>query len=535
MSADKQTVTHECLFYQKTGSNSCQDYTNCRERCDQTENVFCVSMFENKSGIITPSWAGCYTQSSSFCPREEVTRDSCHLKYYKVVSGGHHTVCCCKGDMCNLNNVFNETLMIPPITTTTTTTLQTVPPPKKVNPLYYSIPPIICMFSLVFFFVFLYKRHKRRMRKVNEPLFNASPPTPVSTRPVKWRHIVSHGQFGCVWRATYEGNDAAVKIIQAQEKSSWITEKTMYQNYSLVHENILKFYSAEKRLSDGGMVQYWIVTQYHSNGSLSDYLRANILDWDGMLRLMISMTKGLTFLHTENFSSNPVKPIISHRDFKSRNVLVKDDLTCCISDFGSACQFKDLRENEDTKAQVGTKRYMAPEVLDGAIAFQTYAFLNIDTYALGLVLWEVLSRCSTPKVIVNSPYKRPFEEEVGLDPTLDEMRTCVVDNKRRPLIRPAWRRSRDMAELCDTIVECWDTEPDARLHAHCVMERLMKIQRGEFNDNDNQSDASSGFGESSFIHDQVVELSQELSQEFQKDESSISSAAKEPLIVELPV
>lgn len=43
--------------------------------------------------------------------------------------------------------------------------------------------------------------------------------------------------------------------------------------------------------------------------------------------------------------------------------------------------------------QVGTRRYMAPEVLEGAINFQRDAFLRIDMYAVGLVLWEVVSRC----------------------------------------------------------------------------------------------------------------------------------------------
>lgn len=37
---------------------------------------------------------------------------------------------------------------------------------------------------------------------------------------------------------------------------------------------------------------------------------------------------------------------------------------------------------------------MAPEVLDGAISFQQDAFLRIDMYAVGLVLWELVSRCS---------------------------------------------------------------------------------------------------------------------------------------------
>ncbi len=44
--------------------------------------------------------------------------------------------------------------------------------------------------------------------------------------------------------------------------------------------------------------------------------------------------------------------------------------------------------------QVGTRRYMAPEVLEGAINFQRDSFLRIDMYALGLVLWELVSRCT---------------------------------------------------------------------------------------------------------------------------------------------
>ena len=43
--------------------------------------------------------------------------------------------------------------------------------------------------------------------------------------------------------------------------------------------------------------------------------------------------------------------------------------------------------------QVGTRRYMAPEVLEGAINFNRDAFLRIDMYACGLVLWELMARC----------------------------------------------------------------------------------------------------------------------------------------------
>ena len=38
---------------------------------------------------------------------------------------------------------------------------------------------------------------------------------------------------------------------------------------------------------------------------------------------------------------------------------------------------------------------MAPEVLEGAISFTKDSFLRIDVYALALVLWEILSRCTS--------------------------------------------------------------------------------------------------------------------------------------------
>ena len=46
--------------------------------------------------------------------------------------------------------------------------------------------------------------------------------------------------------------------------------------------------------------------------------------------------------------------------------------------------------------QVGTIRYMAPEVLDGAVnLWDSEASLKqIDVYSLGLVFWEVAMRCT---------------------------------------------------------------------------------------------------------------------------------------------
>lgn len=55
---------------------------------------------------------------------------------------------------------------------------------------------------------------------------------------------------------------------------------------------------------------------------------------------------------------------------------------------------------------------MAPEVLEGAINFTRDAFLRIDVYACGLVLWELVSRCTEHDGAIPD-YTLPFETEVN--------------------------------------------------------------------------------------------------------------------------
>lgn len=81
---------------------------------------------------------------------------------------------------------------------------------------------------------------------------------------------------------------------------------------------------------------------------------------------------------------------------------------------------------------------MAPEVLEGAINFTLDAFLRIDMYACGLVLWELVSRCTAQDGPIPE-YRLPFEEEVGQHPTLEDMQESVVQQKVRPVIQEHWR------------------------------------------------------------------------------------------------
>lgn len=81
---------------------------------------------------------------------------------------------------------------------------------------------------------------------------------------------------------------------------------------------------------------------------------------------------------------------------------------------------------------------MAPEVLEGAINFTPDSFLRIDMYACGLVLWELVSRCTSQDGPIPE-YRLPFEEEVGQHPTLEDMQESVVQRKVRPAIQENWK------------------------------------------------------------------------------------------------
>ena len=215
-----------------------------------------------------------------------------------------------------------------------------------------------------------------------------------------------------------------MKIFPLQEEKSWRTETEFYSMAQLnTHDNVLRFIAAEKR-GDNLQAELWLISEFHPHGSLYDYLKGNLVSWQELLVITESLSRGLAFLH-EDLPATKVaghKAAVAHRDFKSKNVLIKNDLTACIADFGLALRFEPGKSPGDTHGQVGTRRYMAPEVLEGAISFNRDAFLRIDMYACGLVLWEVLSRCTAPdgkstyphlNFVSKSEYKRKEKRNIS--------------------------------------------------------------------------------------------------------------------------
>jgi serine/threonine protein kinase len=90
--------------------------------------------------------------------------------------------------------------------------------------------------------------------------------------------------------------------------------------------------------------------------------------------------KGLEFLH--NF-----KPPVAHRDIKCANVLVNDDLVCCLSDFGLS-SIPELSQRSRQRA-AGTRSWMAPEILSLPPADDRIDLLKADVFSLGVTILEV--------------------------------------------------------------------------------------------------------------------------------------------------
>ncbi|XP_048390443.1 TGF-beta receptor type-1-like [Stegostoma tigrinum] len=257
-------------------------------------------------------------------------------------------------------------------------------------------------------------------------------------RTIVLHEIVGKGQFGEVWHGKWHGNDVAVKIFSSFKEWSWFREVEIYQTCMLRHENILGFIAADTK-DTGTWTQLWLVSDYHENGSLNDYLKRYIVTVDSMLKFAISIASGLAHLHMEIIGTQG-KPAIAHCDLKSRNILIRNNGTCVIADFGLAKRHDKTTDfiNVSSSCRVGTKRYMAPEVIDDSINRSHFgSFMYIDIYALGLIYWEIAHRCCVGGF--HDEYHLPYYNLVPSNPSIEDMRKVVCEQKLRPIIPNQWQ------------------------------------------------------------------------------------------------
>lgn len=175
---------------------------------------------------------------------------------------------------------------------------------------------------------------------------------------------IGKGRYGGVWRGIWHGENVAVKIFSSRDEESWKRETEIYSTSLMRHENILGYIGSDMA-SQNSSTQLWVLTHYYPLGSLYDHLHRHALTHRDMAQILLSIANGVVHLHTEIFGTQ-AKPAIAHRDLKSKNILVRENGTCVIADFGLAVMHSQNSTNLDLESnpRVGTKRYMSPEILD---------------------------------------------------------------------------------------------------------------------------------------------------------------------------
>ncbi|GMN33404.1 hypothetical protein TIFTF001_004130 [Ficus carica] len=194
--------------------------------------------------------------------------------------------------------------------------------------------------------------------------------------------LIGKGGFGDVYKAQLrDGSTVAIKkLIHISGQGDREFTAEMETIGKIKHRNLVPLLGyckvVEERL---------LVYEYMKFGSLDDVLhdqkKAGIkLNWSARRKIAIGAARGLAFLHHNCI------PHIIHRDMKSSNVLLDENLEARVSDFGMARLMSAMDTHLSVSTLAGTPGYVPPEY------YQSFrCSTKGDVYSYGVVLLELLT------------------------------------------------------------------------------------------------------------------------------------------------
>lgn len=167
-----------------------------------------------------------------------------------------------------------------------------------------------------------------------------------------------------ILRDEYSGNDEFIRRFKDESKAIAV----------LSHKNIVKVYD----VSFGDRIQY-IVMEYIDGITLKDYIeKEGSLDWKEAIHFVLQILRALQHAHDKG---------IIHRDVKPQNIMLLEDGTIKVTDFGIARFSKNTtRSMTMTNKAIGSVHYISPEQARGE---STDA--KSDLYSLGVMMYEMLT------------------------------------------------------------------------------------------------------------------------------------------------
>lgn len=333
--------------------------------------------------------------------------------------------------------------------------------------MYLLVVLIVC--SIVYL-IHSKRKFKKKFKKIKQPDELSIVIEKSFYKQITLIESIGEGRFGKVFKGLYYDRLVAVKIFTSDDYDSYKRELDIYKIHCLSRDSILKCVGWDTALINFS-TEYWLILDYYKLGSLYDYLQTNVLKKEQFLSIFLSAISGLNHLH-DNQEFTVSKPQISHRDFKSKNLLMKNDRTVCIADFGLSLTSNDIYSKQFIKIQVGTKRYFSPEVLDETLDTRKFdSFTLSDIYSFSLVFWEGLNQSEFNSNSGN--YCLPYYEFTNNDPSIEEMKKVVnIDNRRPKLFDDENNSDPICNSICEIIRKCWSHKPDERFTAFVIKEKL---------------------------------------------------------------
>ncbi|CAM6127254.1 unnamed protein product [Calypogeia fissa] len=272
------------------------------------------------------------------------------------------------------------------------------------------------------------------------------------------KNVVGEGGFGRVYRGLLEdGCKVAVKVLTG-EGSEFVAEVEVLSR--LHHRNLVKLIGI---CTDN--CTKCLIYELVSNGSLESHLHGvdrlvAPLDWRTRVKIALGAARGLAYLHEDS------SPCIIHRDFKASNILLEDDFTPKVSDFGLAKVATEGGNEHVSTRVMGTFGYVAPEY-----AMTGHLLVKSDVYSYGVVLLELL----TGRKPVN------MDQPGGQENLVTWARPLLINREALPLwIDPSLGNNyppEDVAKMAGVAYRCVHPEVSQRPFMGEVVQALKLIYR----------------------------------------------------------
>ncbi|KAI1892413.1 hypothetical protein AGOR_G00133100 [Albula goreensis] len=433
----------------------------------------CMGYFNLVDGHLVPDLQGCNVVQME-CPESDC---------FSSDQVNNVTYCVCNTDFCNANLSWVESATPSLVSQGVSCTFMV----KMTAPLVALLVSFIIMYIL-------YIIHRwQRLRSVGKSApacdgtlitqcsCHRSEAVDLDIASIELQQVVGQGHFAFVWRGCLQGTPVAVKVFSTRYVHDFLREKEVYTLPLLDHAGIVRFLGAGRGRDSGDRL---LVLELAVHGSLRSYLCKSSRSWACCVKLAQTLSQGLAFLHSDFHRNGMHKPAVAHGDLSSSNVVVRGDGSCALCDFGCSTvlrscpgqlRLEQSREISQVSTQMGTLCYMPPEILEGCVNLGNSRYLlQADVYALGLLLWEVWTRCSELSTETPVPeHQLPYEAELGISPGVEELVCFISERRKRPHIPEKWgQRLQGFYTIKEVLEDCWDHDPEARLTSHCAADRL---------------------------------------------------------------